>query len=93
MDLGRYFTFGTAGAWVYGTVVCPSRALTDYVNNESIVLILGFTKLGAKDAINIGYSFDYTISKLGPGSGGAHEFSLVYTWPMRNPRKPPRDKL
>ena len=58
-----------------------------------IVLLLGFTQLGAKDAINIGYSFDYTISKLGTGSGGAHEFSLVYTWPMRNPRKPPRDKL
>jgi hypothetical protein len=63
------------------------------VNNESIVLLLGFVQLGAKDAINIGYSFDYTISKLGVSSGGAHEFSLVYTWPMRNPRKPPRDKL
>ena len=35
----------------------------------------------------------YTISKLGPASGGAHEFSLVYSWPTRNPRKPPKDKL
>jgi vacuolar-type H+-ATPase catalytic subunit A/Vma1 len=43
--------------------------------------------------LNIGYSYDYTISKLGAGSGGAHEFSMVYTWPMRDPRKPPRDKL
>jgi type IX secretion system PorP/SprF family membrane protein len=92
MDLGLYFTAEplVLGLWYRGV---PFKNLGDFVNNESIVLLLGFTRLGAKDAINIGYSFDYTISKLGTGSGGAHEFSLVYTWPMRNPRKPPKDKL
>jgi len=93
MDLGLYFTFEplVLGTWYRGV---PFKNIEGGgVNNESIVLLLGFTQLGAKDAINIGYSFDYTISKLGPGSGGAHEFSLVYTWPMRNPRKPPKDKL
>jgi type IX secretion system PorP/SprF family membrane protein len=92
MDVGLYFTFEplVVGTWYRGV---PFKNIEDFVNNESIVLLLGFTKLGAKDAINIGYSFDYTISKLGSGSGGAHEFSLVYTWPMRNPRKPPKDKL
>lgn len=92
MDVGLYFTAEplVVGMWYRGV---PFKNLDDFVNNESIVLLLGFTKLGAKDAINIGYSFDYTISKLGSGSGGAHEFSLVYTWPMRNPRKPPKDKL
>ena len=92
MDLGVYFTFEplVLGTWYRGV---PFKNLNGFVNNESIVLLLGFVKLGAKDALNIGYSFDYTISRLGPGSGGAHEFSLVYTWPMRNPRKPPREKL
>lgn len=92
MDLGVYFTFEplVLGTWYRGV---PFKKVENFVNNESLVLMLGFVKLGAKDAINIGYSFDYTISKLGPGSGGAHEFSLVYTWPMRNPRKPPADKL
>jgi len=92
MDVGLYFTFEplVLGTWYRGV---PFKNVDGFVNNESIVLLLGFTQLGAKDAINIGYSFDYTISKLGPGSGGAHEFSLVYTWPMRNPRKPPKDKL
>jgi type IX secretion system PorP/SprF family membrane protein len=92
MDVGLYFTAEpmVLGVWYRGV---PFKNIDDFVNNESIVLLLGFTKLGAKDAINIGYSFDYTISKLGSGSGGAHEFSLVYTWPMRNPRKPPKDKL
>ena len=92
VDLGMYFTFEplVLGTWYRGV---PFKNLGGVVNNESIVLLLGFTKLGAKDAINIGYSYDFTISKLGSGSGGAHEFSLVYTWPMRNPRKPPKDKL
>jgi type IX secretion system PorP/SprF family membrane protein len=92
VDLGMYFTAAplVVGAWYRGV---PFKKVNDYMNNESIVLLLGFTQLGSKDAINIGYSFDYTVSKLGTGSGGAHEFSLVYTWPMRNPRKPPRDKL
>jgi type IX secretion system PorP/SprF family membrane protein len=92
LDLGMYFTTEplVLGMWYRGV---PFKNLNGIVNHESIVLLLGFVKLGAKDAINIGYSFDYTISKLGPASGGAHEFSLVYTWPMRNPRKPPKDKL
>jgi type IX secretion system PorP/SprF family membrane protein len=92
LDLGLYFTFEpiVLGTWYRGV---PFKQVDGFVNNESLVLLLGFTKLGAKDAINVGYSFDYTISRLGMGSGGAHEFSLVYTWPMRNPRKPPADKL
>ncbi len=92
LDLGVYFTFEplVLGTWYRGV---PFKSLDGFVNHESIVLLVGFVKLGAQDALNIGYSFDYTISKLGPGSGGAHEFSLVYTWPMRNPRKPPPDKL
>ena len=92
MDVGLYFTAEpmVLGLWYRGV---PFKNIEDFVNNESIVLLLGFTKLGAKDAINIGYTFDYTISNLRSGSGGAHEFSLVYTWPMRNPRKPPKDKL
>jgi type IX secretion system PorP/SprF family membrane protein len=92
MDLGLYFTNEplVLGLWYRGV---PFKPLNGFGNNESVVLMLGFTRLGAKDAINIGYSYDFTISKLGPGSGGAHEFSLVYTWPMRNPRKPPKDKL
>lgn len=92
LDIGMYFTAEpiVLGLWYRGV---PFKNVNGYVNNESLVFLIGFVKRGAKDAINIGYSYDYTLSKLGPGAGGAHEFSLVYTWPMRNPRKPPRDKL
>ncbi|MBS1487644.1 MAG: type IX secretion system membrane protein PorP/SprF [Bacteroidetes bacterium] len=92
MDLGVYYTFEPLiiGTWYRGV---PFKNVNGIVNNESIVLLVGFTKKGDKDILNIGYSYDYTISKLGPASGGAHEFSIVYSWSMRDPRKPPPDKL
>jgi type IX secretion system PorP/SprF family membrane protein len=92
MDLGVYYTLEPLiiGTWYRGV---PFKSFNGIVNNESIVLLIGFTKKGAKDILNIGYSYDYTISKLGPASGGAHEFSIVYSWSTRDPRKPPKDKL
>lgn len=92
MDIGTYLTLEPLiiGMWYRGV---PFKKVNGFSNNESIVLLLGFTKKGAKDILNIGYSYDYTISKLGSGSGGAHEFSLVYSWSTRDPRKPPKDKL
>jgi len=92
MDAGVYFTFEPLiiGTWYRGV---PFKTVNGFSNNESIVMLIGFTQKGPRDIINIGYSYDYTISKLGPGSGGAHEFSLVYSWATRDPRKPPKDKL
>lgn len=92
MDVGMYFTFEPLilGTWYRGV---PFKPVNGFGNNESIVLLVGMTLKGQKDILNIGYSYDVTISKLGPGSGGSHEFSLVYSWPIRNPRKPPKDKL
>jgi type IX secretion system PorP/SprF family membrane protein len=92
MDVGMYYTFEplVLGTWYRGI---PFKSVNGFANNESVVLLIGLVLKGEKDILNIGYSYDYTISKLGPGSGGAHEFSLVYSWPTRNPRKPPKDKL
>lgn len=95
MDLGMYLTLEplTVGMWYRGV---PYKKVNGYVNNESLVLSVGLHKKASNklnDLLAIGYSYDYTISQLGPGSGGAHEFSLVYSWPIRNPRKPAKDKL
>jgi len=96
MDVGAYFTLEPLllGVWYRGV---PFKQVNGYSNNESIVMLVGMTIMKGtaerRDVLNIGYSFDYTISQLGPGSGGAHEFSLVYSWPIRNPRKPPKDKM
>lgn len=96
MDVGMYFTLEPIllGTWYRGI---PFKQVQGFSNNESIVLLVGLTILRGdakrQDVLNIGYSYDYTISKLGPGAGGSHEFSLVYTFPIRNPRKPPLDKM
>lgn len=89
MDLGMYTTFEPIiiGLWYRGL---PFKKFEDFNNNESIVFLMGFTKKAKDDVLHIGYSYDFTISELGPGSGGAHEFSISYAWSTRDPRKPPK---
>jgi len=91
-DVGMYYTFEPAvlGVWYRGI---PFNKVNGISNNESIVFLIGFTMHREKDALNIGYNYDYTISKLGISSGGAHEITLSYSWSVRNPRKPTKDKL
>jgi len=53
--------------------------------------ILGQLEEKKKEIINIGYSYDITLSNLGTQSGGAHEFSISYAWFSGDPRKPPKN--
>jgi type IX secretion system PorP/SprF family membrane protein len=47
-------------------------------NNESFIGLLG---ISLESGLDVGYSYDMTISKLGQrNSGGAHEISLTYTF-------------
>lgn len=63
----------------------------DLPNHESLIGIVGFE---FESGIDIGYSFDFTISKLGQSnSGGAHELSMRYTFSTRDPRKKYRSSL
>lgn len=43
-------------------------------NPDSFIVLLGFQQKNFK----IGYSFDYTVSRLSIASGGAHEVSMVW---------------
>jgi type IX secretion system PorP/SprF family membrane protein len=54
-------------------------------NNESIIALLG---ISLEQGLEIGYSFDFTISKFGQRStGGAHEISIRYVFSSKDPRK------
>lgn len=92
LDLGMYLTLEPVilGVWYRGL---PMKSLEGFNNNESLVMLVGFTKRGKEDVFNIGYSYDYTISRLGAASGGAHEVSLSYIWSTRDPRKPPKNVM
>ena len=90
LDLGLYFTLEpiVIGTWYRGF---PFKSVGDFANNESIVFLLGYSKRTKDNILNIGYSYDATISKLGSSSGGAHEFSISYAWFTGDPRKPPKN--
>lgn len=54
-------------------------------NNESIIGLVGVV---LPSGVDIGYSFDFTVSKLNiRNSGGAHEFSIRYTFLWGDPRE------
>ena len=89
LDIGLYYTFEPLilGAWYRGV---PYKQFDEFTNNEAVVMLLGYSKRTKDNILNIGYSYDITISKLGASSGGAHEFSLSYAWFTGDPRKPPK---
>ncbi len=45
-------------------------------NSDAVIGYLGFKK----GKFRVGYSYDYTISKLMGRSGGAHELSFTFNW-------------
>lgn len=86
LDAGLYVILEPIllGAWYRGL---PIEGFENTRNSESIITMIGVTNNG----LTIGYSFDYTISDLGMGSGGAHEISLIYSFSLADPRKPARE--
>jgi type IX secretion system PorP/SprF family membrane protein len=84
LDLGTYLYLEPilVGAWYRGL---PFKTREGQVNRDAIVVMTGINLV---NGLNVGYSFDYTISQLGIKSGGAHEVSLSWIIPSRNQGKP-----
>lgn len=74
-DLGAYYMqyVFNLGIWYRGIPFLKSYK-PGYSNNDAIALILGFKT----ERLNIGYSYDFTISKLAGATSGAHEVTLSY---------------
>lgn len=91
LDAGLYFTYEpvTFGAWYRGIPLGGFNKGS--VNQDALIFLLGFQIMD----LQVGYSYDYTISRLGASTGGAHEISLVYDFYLgyRNQKKkaPPRN--
>lgn len=86
LDVGAYFTYSQilVGVWYRGL---PIKKTDGVVNNESIIFMLGMQT----NRTTFGYSFDYTLSDLGIGTGGAHEISIAYSFSLGDPLKPSAD--
>lgn len=61
---------------------------TRFPQNEALVFAFGVTT----NDMNIGYSYDHTVSELGASSGGAHEFSISYFFQKKKPSRVPRSR-
>jgi type IX secretion system PorP/SprF family membrane protein len=88
IDLGLYFTYEPIvfGFWYRGI---PFKTISDQSNSEAIIGLIGINTPGG---MNIGYSYDYTISDLGISSGGAHEVTLTYNFIWRDKSLPPMNR-
>jgi type IX secretion system PorP/SprF family membrane protein len=74
LDLGTYFLYEPIliGAWYRGIPI--QQNTMDHVSHDAVVVILGFQL----PKFELTYSYDVTVSELGPISGGAHEVALKY---------------
>lgn len=86
LDVGAYFYVEPIvfGLWYRGL---PYKPVEQQSNRDAIVMMVGVNLLSG---LNIGYSFDYTVSQLGIQSGGAHEISVSWTLPNKYQGKPSR---
>lgn len=78
LNIGSYFLFSpfVVGFWFRN----------NFKNSDAVILLLGFHH----DRLRVGYSYDYTVSKLTNASGGAHELS--FTWIFECEKKSKRPK-
>ena len=76
LDAGMQFYFQplVIGGWYRGI---PIQSVDKVVKNESIIALLG---LELNENLSFGYSHDFTVSRLAGSTGGAHEFSLTFSF-------------
>jgi type IX secretion system PorP/SprF family membrane protein len=74
LDIGAYFLYEpvVVGVWYRGIPI--QQNVSDNVSQDAVVIILGFQL----SKVELSYSYDLTVSELGPIAGGAHEIALKY---------------
>lgn len=86
-DIGMYYTqyVFNLGIWYRGIPFLKAYK-PGYSNNDAVALLVGITT----DRMNIGYSYDITISRLAQFSQGAHELCISYQLCKPKKKKKPR---
>lgn len=74
LDLGTYFYYDPVviGLWYRGIPI--QQNLKDNISHDAVVVVLGFQLQN----VELSYSYDVTVSELGPISGGAHEVGVKF---------------
>lgn len=80
VDVGLYWSYSPI---VVGVWYRDLPFIKDYSRRDAISVLLGYN---FKD-LNIGYSYDFTVSRLVTSTGGAHEISLTYKFEIERKHK------
>ena len=84
LDLGAYWSKNPISlGLLYRGIPVFNNHVHGFANNDALVFIGG---LRTKN-MRIGYSYDFTISRLINNTGGAHEVSLIYQFNQGPPGK------
>lgn len=81
LDLGGEFFFEplALGLWYRGL---PTKY--SLPNNESLIAVIG---LVLESGLELGYSFDFSVSRLGQSmTGGSHELTVRYIFSFKGPK-------
>jgi len=83
LDIGFYYmqSIATIGLWYRGLPI--KHYQPGYPNNDAVAIIVG----AKTKRMNIGYSYDITISKLAGASKGAHEVNVSYQFCVPKKKK------
>lgn len=83
LDIGFYYmqSVMTIGVWYRGLPIKHYKP--GYPNNDALAIIIG----AKTKRMNIGYSYDITISKLAGASKGAHELNISYQFCVPKKKK------
>ncbi len=92
LDLGLYWLKPPLmlGLWYRGIPFLSGGEDDPYRKDprgDALAILIGYKM----DPIRVGYSYDFTISKLVSSTGGAHE--LVVTWEFKTTRKKKRTRM
>jgi type IX secretion system PorP/SprF family membrane protein len=74
LDVGTYFFYEpvVVGLWYRGIPI--QQNTKDNISQDAVVVVLGFQL----STVEVSYSYDVTVSELGPISGGTHEIGLKF---------------
>jgi type IX secretion system PorP/SprF family membrane protein len=88
LDVGGYIQDRNLrfGFWYRGLPI-RKKGEPDYRNNDALVFMFGAE---IAEQLQLGYSYDITISHLSVRSGGSHEISLIFEWPRQPKKHQPR---
>ncbi len=80
VDLGLYWSYDP---FVLGVWYRDLPFIKDYSRRDALALLCGYKFEG----LSVGYSYDFTLSRMITSTGGAHEISLIYKFEIEQKKK------